>query len=93
MSSDHEPGLHALVLAAGSASRFGSPKQLVRIGGHMRACPRPEVVGHAVTGCSSACLIMALLAAAASGSPAPLEEESPARWGPCMPACPVTTAC
>ncbi len=28
-----DTNLHVLVLAAGSASRFGSPKQLVRIGG------------------------------------------------------------
>jgi molybdenum cofactor cytidylyltransferase len=53
MSSDHEPGLHALVLAAGSASRFGSPKQLVRIGGqpmlHRAVSQATEVVGHAVT--------------------------------------------
>jgi CTP:molybdopterin cytidylyltransferase MocA len=53
MSSDPEPGLHALVLAAGSASRFGSPKQLVRIGGqpmlHRAVSQATEVVGHAVT--------------------------------------------
>lgn len=53
MSTDHEPGLHALVLAAGSASRFGSPKQLVRIGGqpmlHRAVSQATEVVGHAVT--------------------------------------------
>jgi len=53
MSSDPEPTLHALVLAAGSASRFGSPKQLVRIGGqpmlHKAVSQATEVVGHAVT--------------------------------------------
>jgi molybdenum cofactor cytidylyltransferase len=53
MSSNQEPGLHALVLAAGSASRFGSPKQLVRIGGqpmlHRAVSQATEVVGHAVT--------------------------------------------
>jgi molybdenum cofactor cytidylyltransferase len=53
MSSDPEPTLHALVLAAGSASRFGSPKQLVRIGGqpmlHKAVSQASEVVGHAVT--------------------------------------------
>jgi molybdenum cofactor cytidylyltransferase len=53
MSSNPEPTLHALVLAAGSASRFGSPKQLVRIGGqpmlHKAVSQATEVVGHAVT--------------------------------------------
>ena len=33
MSSDGN--LHVLVLAAGAATRFGSPKQLARIGGVM----------------------------------------------------------
>jgi CTP:molybdopterin cytidylyltransferase MocA len=51
MSSDSN--LHILVLAAGSASRFGSPKQLARIGGQMllqRAVSQAtEVCGHAVT--------------------------------------------
>jgi molybdenum cofactor cytidylyltransferase len=28
------PGLHAVVLAAGGSTRFGSPKQLVRVQGH-----------------------------------------------------------
>lgn len=53
MSSDPEPGLHALVLAAGGASRFGSPKQLVRIAGqpmlHRAVSQATSVVGHAVT--------------------------------------------
>jgi molybdenum cofactor cytidylyltransferase len=44
---------HVLVLAAGAGSRFGSPKQLVRIGGEallQRAVSRAtEVGGHAVT--------------------------------------------
>jgi CTP:molybdopterin cytidylyltransferase MocA len=46
MATGSEPHLHAIVLAAGAASRFGSPKQLVRVGG------RPmlhTVVGHAVS--------------------------------------------
>ena len=36
MSGVLEPaeGLHAIVLAAGASSRFGSAKQLVRVGGH-----------------------------------------------------------
>jgi len=50
MSSDSN--LHTLVLAAGSASRFGSPKQLARVGGQMllqRAVSQAtEVSGHAV---------------------------------------------
>jgi CTP:molybdopterin cytidylyltransferase MocA len=48
-----EAAPHVLVLAAGQASRFGSPKQLVRIGGEallQRAVARAtEVAGHAVT--------------------------------------------
>jgi len=49
--SDAE-GLHAIVLAAGEASRFGSPKQLVRIGDRpllsLVAGRAAEVVGHAL---------------------------------------------
>jgi CTP:molybdopterin cytidylyltransferase MocA len=33
MSEDGSPDLHVIVLAAGEAKRFGSPKQLVRING------------------------------------------------------------
>jgi molybdenum cofactor cytidylyltransferase len=51
MTEDSTP--HVLVLAAGSGSRFGSPKQLVRVGGEallQRAVSRAtEVAGHAVT--------------------------------------------
>jgi molybdenum cofactor cytidylyltransferase len=46
------PGLHAIVLAAGESSRFGSAKQLVRIGDRplltVIAGRAAEVVGHAL---------------------------------------------
>jgi molybdenum cofactor cytidylyltransferase len=45
--------LHVLVLAAGASSRFGSPKQLVRVNGrpllHAAVSRAVEVGGHAVT--------------------------------------------
>lgn len=48
-----DSNLHVLVLAAGAASRFGSPKQLARIGGVMMlqkaVSQATEVAGHAVT--------------------------------------------
>ena len=51
MSSDSN--LQVLVLAAGAASRFGSPKQLARIGGVMMlqkaVSQATDVAGHAVT--------------------------------------------
>lgn len=51
MTADANP--HVLVLAAGAGSRFGSPKQLVRVSGEpllLRAVARAtEVAGHAVT--------------------------------------------
>lgn len=51
MTSDPEP--HILVLAAGAARRFGSPKQLARLRGEsllLRAVTRAtEVAGHSVT--------------------------------------------
>ncbi len=47
------PALHAVVLAAGGSTRFGSPKQLVRVRGHAllhRAVANAtEVAGRAVT--------------------------------------------
>jgi molybdenum cofactor cytidylyltransferase len=47
------PALHAVVLAAGGSSRFGSPKQLVRVHGHAllhRAVANAvEVAGRSVT--------------------------------------------
>lgn len=48
-----ESALHVLVLAAGASRRFGSPKQLVRLGGepllHRAVTRATEVAGHAVT--------------------------------------------
>ncbi|MEO8314739.1 MAG: nucleotidyltransferase family protein [Pseudomonadota bacterium] len=48
-----DSNLHVLVLAAGGASRFGSPKQLVRIGGqpllHRAVSQATQVAGGAVT--------------------------------------------
>lgn len=51
--ADEGPALHAIVLAAGSASRFGSPKQLVRVDGrpllHAAVSRAVEVAGHSVS--------------------------------------------
>lgn len=53
MTAQAEPVLHVLVLAAGAARRFGSPKQLVRIGGrpllHRAVAIASEVAGQGVT--------------------------------------------
>ena len=50
---DDAPSLHAIVLAAGASSRFGSPKQLVRVDGrplmHTVVSRAVEVAGHSVT--------------------------------------------
>ena len=50
--SDSGDGLHAIVLAAGAATRFGSAKQLVRVAGrpllHTAAAHAAEVAGSAV---------------------------------------------
>jgi molybdenum cofactor cytidylyltransferase len=51
-SSDTDDGLHAIVLAAGASTRFGSAKQLVRIAGrpmlHATVTRAVEVAGNAV---------------------------------------------
>jgi molybdenum cofactor cytidylyltransferase len=51
-ASESGDGLYAIVLAAGAATRFGSAKQLVRIGGrpllHTVVARAVEVVGNAV---------------------------------------------
>lgn len=51
--TDSGEGLHAVVLAAGAATRFGSPKQLVRIAGrpllHSALARAADVAGSAVT--------------------------------------------
>lgn len=53
MSSTAGSSLHVLVLAAGAARRFGSPKQLVRVEGrpllHRAVAAATGVAGHAVT--------------------------------------------
>jgi molybdenum cofactor cytidylyltransferase len=51
--ADGEPVLHVIVLAAGASTRFGSPKQLVRLNGrpllHRAVSQAAEVGGHAVS--------------------------------------------
>ena len=50
---DESPSLHAIVLAAGASTRFGSPKQLVRVDGrpllHAAVSRAVEVAGHSVS--------------------------------------------
>lgn len=50
---DESPSLHAIVLAAGASTRFGSPKQLVRVDGrpllHAAVSRAIEVAGHSVS--------------------------------------------
>lgn len=52
-SRDVEPSVHAVVLAAGASTRFGSPKQLVRLEGrpllHLTLTRAAEAAGQAVT--------------------------------------------
>jgi molybdenum cofactor cytidylyltransferase len=49
----HTPSVHVIVLAAGASTRFGSPKQLVRVNGrpllHLAVSRAVEVAGQAVT--------------------------------------------
>jgi molybdenum cofactor cytidylyltransferase len=52
-SSEDGTTLHVIVLAAGGSTRFGSPKQLVRVDGrpllHTAVSRAVEIAGHAVT--------------------------------------------
>ena len=52
-AASEPPALHAVVLAAGASTRFGSPKQLVRLRGrpllHSAVASAVEVAGHCVT--------------------------------------------
>jgi CTP:molybdopterin cytidylyltransferase MocA len=69
---DESPSLYAIVLAAGASSRFGSPKQLVRVDGrpllHAVVSRTVEITGH--------CTLVVLGANAADL--APLLRHSPA---------------
>jgi molybdenum cofactor cytidylyltransferase len=53
LAADEGQALHAIVLAAGASTRFGSPKQLVRVNGrplmHSAVAHAVEVAGHSVT--------------------------------------------
>jgi molybdenum cofactor cytidylyltransferase len=53
MSDPAYPGVHAAILAAGPSTRFGSPKQLVRLAGtpvlHKAISNATLVAGHSVT--------------------------------------------
>jgi molybdenum cofactor cytidylyltransferase len=52
-ADSQSPTLHVIVLAAGASTRFGSPKQLVRLNGrpllHLAVSRAVEVAGQAVT--------------------------------------------
>jgi molybdenum cofactor cytidylyltransferase len=53
LATEESAALHAIVLAAGASTRFGSPKQLVRVNGrpllHAVVSRAVEVAGHSVT--------------------------------------------
>ena len=53
MTASESPAVHVVVLAAGASTRFGSPKQLVRLHGrpllHLAVSRAVEVAGQAVT--------------------------------------------
>lgn len=53
MNESGSPGLHAAILAAGASTRFGSPKQLVRLAGtpvlHQAIANASLVAGHSIT--------------------------------------------
>jgi molybdenum cofactor cytidylyltransferase len=53
MSEFDSPGLHAAILAAGPSTRFGSPKQLLRLAGtpvlHQAIANAALVAGHSIT--------------------------------------------
>jgi molybdenum cofactor cytidylyltransferase len=53
LAADEGHALHAIVLAAGASTRFGSPKQLVRVNGrpllHSAVAQAVAVAGHSVT--------------------------------------------
>jgi molybdenum cofactor cytidylyltransferase len=53
MTATESPSVHVVVLAAGASTRFGSPKQLVRLHGrpllHLAVSRAVEIAGQAVT--------------------------------------------
>jgi molybdenum cofactor cytidylyltransferase len=72
IDTDDGATLHAIVLAAGASTRFGSPKQLVRVDGrpllHSAVSRAVEVAGHSVT----------VVLGAHAGDLAPLLRHTPA---------------